>query len=141
MKTEIIYGLEDMPELLEKLSKDLEGYSIIALTGELGAGKTTFVKQLLAHWGVQEEVLSPTFTYVNCYQNQAGLRFFHFDLYRIEKIDQFFSLGFDEYLGELGSVCIIEWPAIINNLLQAPEVVHLQIKHVVDGRRRMVIEK
>lgn len=141
MKTEIIYGLEDLPEIVKKLSEELKGCSIIALTGELGAGKTTFVKQLLARWGVQDEVLSPTFTYVNCYQNQAGLRFFHFDLYRIEKINQFFSLGFDEYLGESGSVCIIEWPAVINSLLQGPGVANLQIKHIVGGRRRMVIEK
>jgi tRNA threonylcarbamoyladenosine biosynthesis protein TsaE len=137
MKQEIIYNLEQLPEVAQKLATELKDYSIVTLTGELGAGKTTLAKELLRNWGVQGEVLSPTFTYVNCYKNEQGAKFFHFDLYRIQNLDTFFELGFDEYLGQPNSLCLIEWPQVIDSLLK-DGVVSFQIEHLSDDKRKLI---
>lgn len=137
MKQEIIYNLEQLSEVAKELAVSLEECSIVTLTGELGAGKTTLAKELLRNWGVQGEVLSPTFTYVNCYENAQGRRFFHFDLYRIDSLDTFFELGFDEYLGQPNSLCLIEWPQVIDSLLKNG-ICNLKIEHLSDNRRKLI---
>ena len=140
MKSEILYTLDQLPQVAQELAGDLKGYRIITLTGDLGAGKTTLVKRLLREWGIKDEILSPTFTYVNCYKNDAGGKIFHFDLYRIANLDQFLELGFDEYLSEPNSICLIEWPQVIEPILDG-QVCRLEIMHISDSQRKLIIKK
>jgi tRNA threonylcarbamoyladenosine biosynthesis protein TsaE len=91
----------------------------MTFTGPLGAGKTTIIRELLRRSGVTGLITSPTFTYVNLYTNEQGQTFYHFDLYRIQTLDEFAHAGFDEYLYQPNSRCFIEWPAIIEPLLSS----------------------
>jgi tRNA threonylcarbamoyladenosine biosynthesis protein TsaE len=95
----------------------LERVSIVTLSGGLGAGKTTLVKEIFKQMGVSKIVTSPTFSYVNSYEPKIGLTVHHFDLYKISSLDQFLALGFDEYLVSPGTVSFIEWPEVISSLL------------------------
>lgn len=102
-----------------KLAKQLKPNSVLAFQGELGAGKTTFIKGLISELaGVAEDtVVSPTFCYLNIYSG-GRLAVYHFDLYRLKDEQDFLKLGFDEYLNAEG-VCCIEWSEKIPTLLPA----------------------
>ncbi len=84
-------------------------YKIVALDGDLGAGKTTLVKAFCEHLGIPELVSSPTFTIINQYPHPEGWVVYHMDMYRVEKPDDAYQLGLDEYF-DSGSWCFIEWP-------------------------------
>lgn len=92
---------------------------IFALTGTLGAGKTTLIRSLLSHYGISIlDVTSPTFTYYNIYKNSnSGKDFYHFDLYRLHSIDAFCDMGFEEIIFDKRNIIFIEWPDIILPLL------------------------
>lgn len=97
----------------------LKQYPIFAFKGPLGAGKTTLIKEILAQCGVRQDVTSPTFGYVNTYQNEQGETFHHFDLYRISDQESFVGLGFCDYLEPKPNTLIfIEWPEVIASLLE-----------------------
>jgi len=123
---------EETKSFAKNLAKELIPGSVICLVGELGAGKTTFVKGLATFFGILEEIVSsPTFTYMNQYHNLI-----HFDLYRLSNEDQFLSMGFDEYFAPPFITCI-EWPNILDKAL--PESYYLiELKHHVDGREILV---
>lgn len=107
---------EDTIKLAGRFSKLLKGGEVVALNGDLGAGKTFFVKHLLKHFGINN-VNSPTFSIVNEYS--GAIKVNHFDFYRINKIEELYDLGFEEYITETGAVTFIEWaemlPAILPN--------------------------
>jgi len=90
----------------EKLGHSLAPGSVVALYGELGAGKTTFTRGLASGLGVRMSVSSPTFTIVNEYLSKIPL--FHFDMYRLENENELFDIGWDDYL-ERNGVCVVEW--------------------------------
>ncbi|NDD53911.1 tRNA (adenosine(37)-N6)-threonylcarbamoyltransferase complex ATPase subunit type 1 TsaE [bacterium] len=123
MEKRIILTLDQVPAFIDQtLVPLLTTHRIITLEGPLGAGKTTLVRELLTKMGVAGLITSPTFSYVNDYKSASGKLFHHFDLYRIASIDDFIMAGFDEYLHERESVCLIEWPQVIAPLLQRPEL-------------------
>ena len=95
-------------------------YHFIAIEGNIGAGKTTLIRAFLKSLGVAEPITSPTFTYVSCYKTALGRPVYHFDLYRIETVSQFESMGFLDYLHDPGALIIIEWPEVIAPLLNMP---------------------
>ncbi len=136
------YSLEQVSEIAALLRDSLQSRSIIALTGQLGAGKTTLVQSLLRSWGVQEAITSPTFTYVNCYKLNTGLIIYHFDLYRLLTLDSFIEFGFDEYLNQTNSLVIIEWPEIIAPILDKlrDKVLRINLEHLDDGERQISLE-
>lgn len=105
--------------------------TLLALTGNLGAGKTTFVQGLAAGLGIDEPIQSPTFVLLNVYDGLA-----HFDLYRLKNAADFTSLGFDEYF-QSGAICAIEWPDRIKELLP-PETVHIEFIYEKEGRIAVV---
>jgi tRNA threonylcarbamoyladenosine biosynthesis protein TsaE len=117
---QITYTLNDIPAIVKSslipLTKSLR---IFTLAGNLGAGKTTIIKEFFKQLGVKEHITSPTFAYVNSYQAPSGITIHHFDLYRLGSIQDFFAAGFDEYLNQEHALCFIEWPGIIENFLQS----------------------
>lgn len=101
-------------EIAQILRKQLR-FPVILFQGEMGAGKTTFIKYLVEAMGGQELVNSPTFSLVNEYETDHG-RVFHFDFYRIESEEEAFDMGAEEYFYS-GNFCFIEWPERVKNLL------------------------
>lgn len=91
----------------ESLARTLEPGTVIAFTGDLGAGKTAFTRGLARGLGIPDRVTSPTFTIVNEYIG-GRLPLFHFDMYRLESSDELFDIGWEDYLGR-GGVCAVEW--------------------------------
>jgi tRNA threonylcarbamoyladenosine biosynthesis protein TsaE len=114
---QLVYSLEQLDQAVELIYQHMKECKIITFTGVLGAGKTTLIRALLRRCGIQEVIASPTFTYVNIYENEAGQTFYHFDCYRIRSLNDFKAAGFDEYLYLPNSWAFIEWPEVINPLL------------------------
>lgn len=131
---EIEYGLNELDAVAEQIYNLLPIYQVITFTGTLGAGKTTLVQCLLKRCGVKEQITSPTFTYVNLYENQSGQTFYHFDCYRIKTVQDFVAAGFDEYLYQPNSWAFIEWPEMILPLLDHA-VCHVYIDYNGEKRR------
>ena len=102
----ILKGVNATQKLGRFLGSKLEAYDVLALNGDLGTGKTTFVKALAEGMGLDSDVTSATFTIVNIYEGDPSL--YHFDVYRLEDEDEFFEMGGEELLDD-GSVCAIEW--------------------------------
>lgn len=137
-----IERLEDInraaQEFVDYISgSDIES-NIFAFYGQMGAGKTTFIKALCAVLGVTDTVNSPTFTLVNEYKAAKGFPVFHFDFYRIDKIREAYDIGLDEYFSGDG-LCLIEWPEKIREALPA-DCVTVNIQVNANGGRTLVIE-
>lgn len=94
--------------------------TLLCLKGDLGAGKTTFSKAVFKLLGVIDEVQSPTFSIVNEYHDHQGQSFYHFDFYRIENLEEVFDIGYEDYF-YAGRLCVIEWPEMIEGLLNLPK--------------------
>lgn len=109
---EPIEALDDVAAKLLQLSDDRR---IWLFEGDLGSGKTTLIKHLCEHLGVQNPVQSPTYSLVNEYRTSNGLPVFHFDLYRLKNIREAYEIGIDEYL-DSGSYCFIEWPEVAHSI-------------------------
>lgn len=135
----IQYSLDRIDQAAAQLLVDISNCSVITLIGSLGAGKTTLSAALLKKLGVQEPVISPTFTYVNVYKTIDGRTVYHFDLYRLKSIEEFEQIGFFEYLDQPNSLVLIEWPEIILPVLRGM-VCHLQIESLDKDVRRITYE-
>jgi tRNA threonylcarbamoyladenosine biosynthesis protein TsaE len=98
-----------------EFSAGLDENSIAAFYGELGSGKTQFIKGICSSLGVKEVVNSPTFVIVNEYLYGAGKKIFHFDLYRMKSTDEVLEMGFEDYLNK--GIILIEWPELVENIL------------------------
>lgn len=109
-----ILNQKELEKIAEKLGKLVGGGDIICMVGDLGAGKTTFTQALAVGLGVVDYVTSPTFTLINEYEGRISL--YHFDVYRINSIDEMEDLGYDEYFYGDG-VCAIEWADLIKDIL------------------------
>ena len=123
---------EETVEFGKKIAKAVRPNSVIALTGDLGAGKTTFVQGLALGLNISDPIQSPTFILLNSYEGTLPL--FHFDLYRFKDGADFFKLGFEEYFHK-GGVCAIEWPQKIAGSLPA-DTIYIDFQHV-EGNQRM----
>lgn len=125
MRKEIIYSIDQdgnfdwrgCQSALDIMIALQQTTQIFTFTGPLGAGKTTFIQSFLRANGVEGVITSPTFTYVNTYHTAEGNTYYHFDLYRLTSVEEFLSLGFDEYLYKKNSWALIEWPEVISSLL------------------------
>ena len=115
--------------MAEALLDALNGRTVVALRGEMGAGKTTLIRSVADALGVEDQVTSPTFALVNQYEGANGERLFHFDFYRIEDEREAFDLGYEEYFYS-GDLCFVEWPEKIEGLL--PENL-VEVRITVDG--------
>ncbi len=117
---------EETEALGSALSARLTAGAVVAFSGDLGAGKTAFVRGLARGLGVSERVTSPTFTIVNEYES-GRLPLFHFDLYRLSGPDDLFEIGWEDYM-DRGGVCAVEWSEVAGTLL-GPDCIHVDIKH------------
>ena len=109
------FSLDNIREAARKLLDSTDEH-IFLFYGEMGAGKTTFIQNIMRKLGVKEAISSPTFSLVNEYVNSLGERLYHFDFYRIESIEEALDIGVEEYF-DSGSYCFIEWPEKIEGLL------------------------
>ena len=98
-----------------KLASYIQDGDIIILSGDLGSGKTKFTQGILRFFSLDSEISSPTFTIVNEYNAPNNTNIYHFDVYRLADIDEFYALGGDEYFDN--GICIIEWGELIENIL------------------------
>ena len=103
----INYQLSQLKEVSFKVSKNIT-QKVILISGEMGTGKTTLIKQILLDLNVIDNVSSPTFPIINEYKTKTEDLIYHMDLYRIDKIEELYGIGFFEYL-ESGNLCFIEW--------------------------------
>jgi len=134
----LIPSLEELPKAAESFLESIAKIPVVAFSGEMGAGKTTFIQSLCQVLGVPEDVNSPTFALVNEYFTVDGESLFHFDLYRIEDPDELFDLGYEEYFFS-GNRCFIEWPEKAIHLIP-DDALMVNIGVNEDGTRELSFE-
>jgi tRNA threonylcarbamoyladenosine biosynthesis protein TsaE len=135
-KHELVFMQADLPEVVRQVLDSCKDVQVVTLTGTLGAGKTTFAIELMRQLGVEGEMQSPTYTYIQIYKNDAGKNFYHFDLYRLQDKNSFLFAGFDEFLYQPNSLAIIEWPEIIEPLLHK-DVCFIELQYIDDVTRKI----
>ena len=111
----IKYQLNQLKEISLKVTQNFN-HEIVLISGEMGAGKTTLIKQILIGLNVIDNISSPTFSIINEYKTKSKDLIYHMDLYRISRIEELEQIGFFEYL-ESGNLCFIEWGEIIENMI------------------------
>lgn len=132
-----INHIEELKPLAEKILSRAENRKVFIFKGDLGAGKTTFIKELCALLNISEETSSPTYSIVNEYLAATG-KVYHIDLYRLKSIDEAYEVGLEDYLYS-DNYCFIEWPQIAEDLL--PEsYVSIQIEKDENNTRIFQLE-
>lgn len=122
MRTWESYRLNDLPRIAQELIHALDSAPKVWLfRGQMGAGKTTLTKGILAQLGVRGSVQSPTFSLINEHQTESGQTIYHFDLYRLKNVQEALAIGIEEYL-DSGNLCLIEWPEQAEDLWNFPHV-------------------
>lgn len=134
----ICKDLNDTKQLAFDFVNLLHGGEVITLAGDLGAGKTTFTQSLALAMGINQPVTSPTFTLMNQYQGKP-LKLYHFDMYRIDDIDEILETGLTEYFGNSDAVCVIEWAENIQSLLPK-QYIKISIEKLGETERKFKIE-
>lgn len=125
---------QEMSDIAQYVIQQLPTHPIVTLSGPLGAGKTTLVQEILKRLGVSGPIISPTYNYVTMYKLEDGKTVYHFDLYRLNSEDEFIAAGFDEYLYQPESFSFIEWPQVINEILE-DRFVAIKLEHDADDTR------
>ena len=127
---------QETEELGRRLAETLKGGAVVAMYGDLGAGKTAFVRGMARGLGLNCRVSSPTFTIVNEYLGEREL--IHFDMYRLSGADELFDIGWEDYLNR-GAVCAVEWSEKVEDAFYGDEIV-VRIEKLGDTRRKITIE-
>ncbi|AQS93211.1 MULTISPECIES: tRNA (adenosine(37)-N6)-threonylcarbamoyltransferase complex ATPase subunit type 1 TsaE [unclassified Polaribacter] len=131
------YSLDNLPEIATELIK-VAAHKTLLFYGEMGAGKTTLIKQICKVLSVEDNISSPTFSLVNEYQTSSGEKVFHFDFYRITDEEEALDMGIEDYLYN-NTWCLIEWPQNVENLLPLDAVeIHLSI--LENGQRNIQLK-
>ena len=123
-------------EAAQEFIQHIGDHRVFAFYGKMGAGKTTFIKAVCEELGVNDVITSPTFAIVNEYSlppSGDGGRIFHFDFYRVKKLEEAYDMGYEEYFYS-GALCFIEWPELIEDILP-DDAVHVSIEEKADGSR------
>jgi tRNA threonylcarbamoyladenosine biosynthesis protein TsaE len=130
----IINSLDNIREVAHQFVAAMGDNTVFAFYGKMGAGKTTFIKAVCEELGVTDVINSPTFAIVNEYRSdEAGELIYHFDFYRIKKLEEVYDMGYEDYFYS-GAVCFIEWPELIEELLPG-NAVRVDIEEQPDGSR------
>jgi tRNA threonylcarbamoyladenosine biosynthesis protein TsaE len=128
MKNIRINKKEQLGKVVRIILKEYEDYRVFAFYGELGSGKTTVIQEICRELEMQDVVNSPTFSVVNEYwSNDNKMVVYHFDFYRIRKLEEVFDFGYEEYFFS-GNFCFIEWPELIESILPAETIpIHIEV--------------
>ncbi len=128
-----INDISEINNVAKQFVSQIGDANVFAFYGVMGAGKTTFVKAVCEELGVQETITSPTFAIINEYKDSGGNSIYHFDFYRINKLEEAFDFGYEDYFYS-GNLCFIEWPELVESLL--PEnTVKVYITETDNGAR------
>ena len=130
-----IQDLEHIRKAARTFIENIGDHTVFAFYGKMGAGKTTFIKAICEELGVEDVITSPTFAIVNEYTAQEG-PIYHFDFYRIKKLEEVYDMGFEDYFYS-GSLCLIEWPELIEEVLPE-DAVKVSITEKEDGSRAIL---
>ena len=129
-----IDSIDNIREAARSFVENMGDGNVFAFYGKMGAGKTTFIKAVCGELGVQDVITSPTFAIVNEYRAEpSGELIYHFDFYRIKKLDEVYDMGYEEYFYG-GNLCFIEWPELVESLLPE-DAVKVTISEAEDGTR------
>ncbi len=129
-----ITSLETIHEAARQFIANMGQHTVFAFYGKMGAGKTTFIKAVCEALGVTDAINSPTFAIINEYRSATTQELiYHFDFYRINKVEEAFDFGYEDYFYS-GALCFIEWPELIEELLP-PDAVKVSIEEQADGSR------
>lgn len=121
-----ISSVDDLSQVAKDIIELTKKVKIVAFYGPMGAGKTTLIKRICHLFGVTDEVNSPTFALVNEYKDADSKPIYHFDFYRIKKLEEVFDIGYEDYFYS-GYICLLEWPQMIEDLMP-DEFVKVEIK-------------
>jgi tRNA threonylcarbamoyladenosine biosynthesis protein TsaE len=130
-----IQDLAHLNEAARTFIENMGDHTVFAFYGHMGAGKTTFIKAICEALGVDDVITSPTFAIVNEYTAQ-GSPIYHFDFYRIKKLEEVYDMGFEDYFYS-GELCLIEWPELIEEVLPS-DAVKVSIQEKEDGSRAIL---
>jgi len=130
-----IKSLDELDRVAEAVVESLDGRTVVAFDAPMGAGKTTLISRIARYLGSEDDVTSPTFAIVNQYEGSRTI--YHFDMYRIERVEEALDFGSEEYLSS-GELCLVEWPEKIEPLLPDDTMV-VRIEILSDDARRFVI--
>lgn len=134
-----INSIEQIHQAAKEFIAAMGDNTVFAFYGKMGAGKTTFIKAICEELGVTDVINSPTFAIVNEYRSdEAGELIYHFDFYRIQKLDEVYDMGYEDYFYS-GALCFIEWPELIDELLPG-DAVKVNISEETDGTRTVVVD-
>lgn len=133
-----IENLDSIHHTAKEFIAAMGEHKVFLFYGSMGAGKTTFIRAICEELGVKESVNSPTFAIINEYKSGNGDPIFHFDFYRINKEEEAFDFGYEDYFYS-GNLCFVEWPEKIINLLP-DDAVKVSIQELADGSREVIIE-
>ena len=133
-----ITDIEHIREAAQEFIKHIGDHRVFAFYGKMGAGKTTFVKAICEELGVQDVITSPTFAIINEYEASStgqyeGIPIYHFDFYRIKKLEEVYDMGYEDYF-YADALCFIEWPELIEDILPE-DAVKVSIEEQPDGTR------
>ena len=131
----VTHSPEETRALGERLAGTLVPGTVVAFTGDLGAGKTAFISGMARGLGIEERVTSPTFTIVNEYEG-GRLPLFHFDMYRLGSADELFHIGWEDYLAR-GGVCAVEWSENVAEAIE-DDAVRVDIARGEDENSRVI---
>lgn len=131
----LIPNLESLPEAAKKFVGNMGDFTVFAFRGEMGAGKTTFINELSRQLGVTDDFTSsPSFALINEYRSDTTAELiYHFDLYRLENLEEAFDIGVEDYF-DSGAICLIEWPDRVADILP-DDTVWIDIEVQPDGSR------
>ena len=128
-----INSLDTIHEAAKEFIKGMGDGKVFAFYGKMGAGKTTFIKALCEVLGVKDVITSPTFAIINEYTDGNDDPIYHFDFYRIKKLEEVYDMGYEDYFYS-GNLCLLEWPELVEDVL--PEnVIKVTIEEQPDGSR------
>ncbi|MBQ8224859.1 MAG: tRNA (adenosine(37)-N6)-threonylcarbamoyltransferase complex ATPase subunit type 1 TsaE [Bacteroides sp.] len=134
-----IQSLEQIQDAARQFVEAMGDNTVFAFYGKMGAGKTTFIKAICEILGVDDVITSPTFAIVNEYRSDlAGELVYHFDFYRIKKLEEVYDMGYEDYFYS-GALCFIEWPELIEELLPG-NTVKVSIVETDNGGRKVTLE-
>lgn len=139
MVTINVDSLDQLSRAAEAILQHLDGRNVVAFYGSMGAGKTTLIRELAELLEVEDNVTSPTFAIVNQYRTGDGSPVNHFDFYRIEKIEEAYDIGYEEYFYD-GGLCLVEWPEKVEELLP-DDTLRVSIDITGDNSRLITIEE